>query len=41
MVLSIAPAAERVKVLMDFLGQPQVIDLDLFSILMPRRPIIP
>lgn len=40
-VLSIAPAAERVKVLMEFLGQPQVIDLDLFSILMPRRPIIP
>ena len=38
-VVSIAPAAERVKVLLEFLGQPQAIDLDLFSILLPRRPI--
>lgn len=40
-VISIAPAAERVKILLEFLGQPQVIDIDLFSILMPRRPTIP
>lgn len=38
-VVAIAPAAERVKILMDFLGQPHAIDMDLFSILLPRRPI--
>lgn len=38
-VVSIAPAAERVKVLLEFLGQPQVVDIDLFSILLPRRPL--
>ena len=38
-IISIAPAAERVKILLDFLGQPQVIDIDLFSLLMPRRPV--
>lgn len=38
-ILSISPAAERVKILLEFLGQPQAIDLDLFSILLPRRPV--
>lgn len=38
-IVSVAPAAERVKILLDFLGQPQAIDVDLFSILMPRRPL--
>lgn len=38
-VVAIAPAAERVKILLDFLGQPHAIDMDLFSILLPRRPI--
>jgi transcriptional antiterminator RfaH len=38
-VVAVAPAAERVKVLLEFLGQPQAIDLDLFSILLPRRPL--
>jgi len=28
-----------VKVLLDFLGQPQAVDLDLFSILLPRKPL--
>ena len=37
-IVSVAPAAERVKVLLDFLGQPQAVDVDLFSILLPRRP---
>ena len=37
-VVSIAPAMERVKVLLEFLGQEQAVDLDLFSILMPRKP---
>jgi transcriptional antiterminator RfaH len=38
-IISIAPAAERVKVLLEFLGQVQPIDVDLFSILLPRRPL--
>ncbi len=37
-VLTVAPAAERVKILLDFLGRPQAVDVDLFSILLPRRP---
>lgn len=37
-VVAVAPAAERVKVLLEFLGQPNAVDLDLFSILLPRRP---
>ena len=38
-VLAVAAASERVKILLEFLGQQNVIDLDLFSILLPRRPI--
>ena len=38
-IVSVAPAAERVKILLDFLGQPQAVDVDLFSILLPRKPI--
>lgn len=37
-IVSVAPAAERVKVLLEFLGEEHAVDLDLFSILMPRRP---
>ena len=37
-VIAVAPAAERVKILLDFLGQQQAVDIDLFSILLPRRP---
>ena len=37
-VVSVAPAAERVKILLEFLGQPHAVDVDLFSILLPRRP---
>lgn len=40
-VVQVAPATERVKVLLDFLGRPQVVELDLFSILLPRRPRVP
>lgn len=40
-VVAIAPAAERVKILLEFLGQPQVVDIDLFSILLPHRPVPP
>ncbi|MGJ8642805.1 MAG: transcription termination/antitermination protein NusG [Luteolibacter sp.] len=38
-VRNIAPAQERVKVLLEFLGQVQPVDLDLFAILLPRKPI--
>lgn len=38
-VVSVLPAKDRVKVLLDFLGQPQVIEVDLFSLLLPRRPL--
>lgn len=37
-IVSVAPAAERVKILLEFLGQPHAVDVDLFSILLPRRP---
>jgi len=38
-VIQVAPAEERVKVLLEFLGQKQVVDLDLFSLLLPRKPL--
>lgn len=31
-------AQERVKVLIELLGQEQVVDIDLYSLLLPRRP---
>jgi len=38
-IQEIAPAAERVKVLLEFLGQVQPVSLDLFSIIHPKKPI--
>lgn len=38
-VLEVLPATERVKVLLEFLGQPHPVDVDLFSLLMPRHPV--
>jgi len=37
-VVEIAPATERVKILLEFLGQQQAVDLDFFSLILPRRP---
>ncbi len=37
-VITMPSSTERVKILLEFLGQPQTVDLDLFSILLPRRP---
>lgn len=37
-IQSVAPANERVKVLLEFLGQVQPVNLDLFSILLPGKP---
>ena len=38
-IVAVAPATERVKILLEFLGQPQAINVDLFSLLLPRRPV--
>jgi len=37
-IVSVAPAAERVKILLEFLGNEHAVDVDLFSLLLPRRP---
>lgn len=37
-VISVPSATERVKILIEFLGNPQAVDMDLFSLLLPRRP---
>jgi transcriptional antiterminator RfaH len=38
-VVAVPSATERVKVLLEFLGKPHAVDMDLFSILLPRRPL--
>lgn len=38
-LIEIVPATERVKILLEFLGQKQAVDLDFFSIILPRRPL--
>jgi transcriptional antiterminator RfaH len=38
-VIAVPSAAERVKILLEFLGSPQAVDIDLFSLLLPRRPL--
>lgn len=37
-VVEILPARERVKLLIEFLGNHQVIEADLFSLLLPNKP---
>ncbi len=37
-VVAVPSATERVKILIEFLGNPQAVDMDLFSLLLPRRP---
>lgn len=37
-VVAIPSSSDRVKILLEFLGNPQAVDMDLFSILLPRRP---
>ena len=37
-IVAIPSAIERVKILIEFLGNPQAVDVDLFSLLLPRRP---
>lgn len=38
-IVDIRPGAERIKVLLEFLGQEQAVDCDLFDILLPRKPV--
>jgi transcriptional antiterminator RfaH len=38
-VVAVISANERVKILLEFLGQQHAVDVDFFSILLPRRPI--
>lgn len=38
-VIAIPSAAERVKILLEFLGNQHAVDMDLFSLLLPRRPV--
>ena len=38
-IQEVTPATERVKILLEFLGQIQPVSLDLFSILLPNKPI--
>lgn len=38
-VVAVPSATERVKILLEFLGKPHAVDMDLFSILLPRRPL--
>lgn len=37
-VVQVLPAAERVRVLLEFLGSEREVDFDLFAILLPGRP---
>jgi transcription antitermination factor NusG len=38
-IIEVLPGAERVKVLLEFLGQTHAVDVDIFTLLLPRRPL--
>ncbi len=38
-VVAVLPGRDRVKVLLEFLGQPHVVEVDLFTLLLPRKPL--
>jgi len=38
-VIEVRPAAERVRIFVEFLGQDQPIDVDLYALLLPRKPL--
>ena len=37
-VVEVLPASERVKILIEFLGNPLLVDTDLFALLLPNKP---
>jgi transcriptional antiterminator RfaH len=39
LIIDVLPGAERVKVLLEFLGQTHAVDVDIFTLLLPRRPL--
>ena len=38
-VIDVCPAKDRVRIFIEFLGQEQPVDVDLFSLLLPKRPV--
>jgi len=38
-VIEVRPAEERVRIFVEFLGQEQPVDVDLYALLLPRKPI--
>lgn len=40
-VIEVRPAEERVRIFVEFLGQEQPVDVDLYSLLLPRKPAPP
>ena len=38
-VIEVRPAEERVRIFVEFLGEDQPVDVDLFSPLLPRKPL--
>lgn len=38
-VVEILPAVERVRMLTEFLGERQIVEVDLFSLILPNKPI--
>ena len=40
-VIEVRPAEERVRIFVEFLGQSQPIDVDLYALLLPRKPLPP
>ena len=38
-VLEVLPAQDRVRIFIEFLGAPQPVEVDLFSLLLPRKPL--
>lgn len=39
-IVQVASATDRVKVLLEFLGEQHAVDLDLFSLILPKRPAL-
>ncbi|MBT8036618.1 MAG: hypothetical protein KJO21_03645 [Verrucomicrobiae bacterium] len=38
-VIEVLPATDRIKLLVEFLGDTQVVEADLFSLLLPNKPL--
>ena len=38
-IVEVAPALERVGVLLEFLGESRVLELDILSLVLPRKPL--